>query len=151
MMVLNLILSFFLSFTNVSPTTPVKAEAVKPMACNTKAFTDAAINKLPRGYTFLKAYPIDGRGGSRKSVKYSYIFSKNSTYTVRLKNSHPKNVGVRVTIMNSRRKKIASSYVKGRYYPGLGYKCGATGISYITFSFDGKHDYCAGGVLAFKR
>ena len=120
MMVLNLILSFFLSFTNVSPTTPVKAEAVKPMACNTKAFTDAAINKLPRGYTFLKAYPIDGRGGSRKSVRYSYIFSKNSTYTVRLKNSHPKNVGVRVTIMNSRRKKNSIELCKRKILPRFG-------------------------------
>ena len=145
MMVLNLILSFFLSFTNVSPTT------VKPMACNTKAFTDLVLQTLPRGYTFLKAYPVDGRGGARKSIKYSYIFSKNSTYMVRLKNSSAKNIGVAVTIYDSRRKKIASSFVKGKYYPGLGYKCGATGIYYITFDFDGKGDYCAGGVLAFKR
>jgi len=145
MMVLNLILSFFLSFTNVTPT------PVKPMACNTKAFTDQVIKKLPKGFTFLKAYPVDGRQGQRKFIKYSYIFSKNSTYTVRLKNSNPKNVGFIVSIMNSRRKKIVSSYARGRYYGGLNYKCSATGIYYITFQFDGKGDYCGGGVLAFKR
>ena len=145
MMVLNLILSFFLSFTNVTPTT------VKPMACNTKAFTDQVIKKLPKGFTFLKAYPVDGRQGARRIVKYSYIFSKNSTYTIRLKNSSPKNIGVIVSIMNSRRRKVVSSYARGRYYGGLNYKCSATGIYYITFQFDGKGDYCAGGVLAFKR
>lgn len=147
MMVLNLILSFFLSFTNTN-VTPTSAE---PMACNTRVFTKLVIKKLPRGFTFLKAYPVDGRGGSRINIKYSYIFSKNSTYTVRLKNSHPQNKGVRVVIENSRRNKIASSFVNGRYYNGLTYKCSATGIYYIKFKFDGQGDYCAGGVLAFKR
>ncbi|OJJ16485.1 hypothetical protein BKI52_34000 [marine bacterium AO1-C] len=144
-MVLNLILSFFLSFTNVTPT------AVKPMACNSKAFTDLVIKKLPKGYTFLKAYPIDGRQGQRKLVRFSYIFSKNSTYTIRIKNSSPKNEGLIVKVLDSRKKVKVSSYARGRYYSGLNYKCSATGIYYITFQFDGKGDYCAGGVLAFKR
>ena len=145
MMVLNLILSFFLSFTNVTPT------SVKPMACNTKAFTDHVIKKLPKGYTFLKAYPIDGRQGQRKRMKNSYIFSKGSRYTIRLKNSSPNTVGLVAELQDSRRRTLVSSFVRGKYYKGLNYKCNATGIYYIVFRFDGKGDYCAGGVLAFKR
>ncbi len=145
MMVLNLILSFFLSFTSATPTD------VKPMACNTKAFTDQVIHKLPKGYTFLKAYPVDGRQGQRKCLIYSYIFSKNSVYTIRMKNSSPKNIGLIVKVLDSRKRIKVSSYARGKYYAGLNYKCSATGIYYIKFCFDGKGDYCAGGVLAFKR
>ncbi len=147
MIVLNLVLALFLSYTNPGET---KIEKEVP-ACDAKAYKDRCVKSLPEGYTFLKSYTIDGKGGSRKDVEYSYIFSKNTEYLVMLANSGNDTKGLKVTLYDSNRRPLATSYNKGRYYPAMIYKCHATGIYFIRFSFENTNDYCAGSVLAFKR
>jgi hypothetical protein len=148
MLVLNLILSLFLSWFNPTeePTQPTKVNA-----CNAKVFKDKCIKDLPDGYTFLKSYTIDGQGGVKKKVEFSYIFSKNNNYLVMLANSNPQTKGIVVTLYDSNRKKLASSFSKEKYYPAMAYKCNATGIYYLSFTFENTNDFCAGSVLSFKR
>lgn len=151
MIILNLVLALLLTHTN--PTVKSNTVEVEPMACNAQAYKDLCVEKLPDGYTFLKSYTIDGKNGARKSVRYSYIFSKNTSYLIMLANTNSKSKSVnkiKVTLYDSNGKKLASSYSKGRYYPGLSYKCNATGIYFMKFQFDGSN-FCAGSVLAFKR
>jgi hypothetical protein len=145
MMVLNLILAFFLSVFN--PT----EEPQRVNACDAKTYKDKCVRDLPDGYTFLKSYTIDGQGGTKKKVEFSYIFSKNNSYLIMLGNSSPQTKGIVVTIYDSNRKKLAASFSNGKYYPAVAYKCNATGIYYLTFTFEGTNDYCAGSVLSFRR
>jgi hypothetical protein len=146
MVVLNLILALFLSFLNPVKESPLQAE------CDAKTYKDRCIKGLPEGYTFLKSYTIDGKAGIRKKVEYSYIFSKNTNYLVMLANRDAQTKGVTVTLFDSNRRQLATSFAKGKYYPAMAYKCNATGIYYLTFNFDtAAPDYCAGSVLGFKR
>lgn len=146
MIVLNLILALMLSFTN--PTPPKESAQAE---CDAKAYKDKCIKGLPDGFTFLKSYTIDGKAGQRKKVEYSYIFSKNTNYLVLMANSNPQTKGIVVTLYDSNRKQLATSLTKGKYYPALAYKCNATGIYFISFTFEGADNYCAGSVLGFKR
>lgn len=141
MMILHLTLSLFLSFIHLSSSPP----------CNSKEYSTEAIKALPKNYTFLKVYPVDGKGGKRKTVNYNYIFSKNISYLLKLKSGDANIKGMYVVLKNKQGKTVASSYTKGKYFNGLLYRCKATGVYSISFIFEGKSDYCAGAVLAFKR
>ena len=141
MTILHLILSIFLPFIHPSPIIP----------CDSKEYTTQAIKALPKNYTFLKVYPVDGKGGKRKAVNYNYIFSKNISYLLKLKDGKEKLKGIYVLLKNKQGQTIASSYTKGKYFNGLLYRCKATGVYNISFVFEGKSNYCAGAVLAFKR
>lgn len=143
MVILNLVLALFLSITN--PVTDLAS------ACDAKTYKDKCISSMPPSYTFLKSYTIDGKGGAKKSVEYSYIFSKNTTYLIMLANNDAQTRGITVTVSDSNKKQLANSFSKGKYYPALLYKCNATGIYFLTFTFEDTKDFCAGSVLGFKR
>jgi len=123
---------------------------VKPQECDAKPFKDTALKAIREGYTFLKSYSIDGAGGSKKEIKFSYIFTKNNNYTINMNNGIASCSGLYVVIYDSNGTQQASSLSGGKYYPALSYKCGATGMYHITFKFVDK-PYCAGAVLSFKR
>lgn len=149
MVVLNLVLALFLSYTN--PVNVTSKPLVETVACDAKQYRDKCVKNIPEGWTFLKSYTLDGRNGARKQVEYSYIFSKNTTYLVVLANNDSRTKGLKVTLYDSNRKQLASSFVKERYYPAVAYKCNATGIYFMRFTFENPKDYCAASVLAFKR
>ena len=154
MIVLNLVLALFLSFINPTEEVSVNTENESheiTVDCDAKPYKDKCVASLPDGYTFLKSYTIDGRNGTRKKVMYSYIFSKNTAYLVMLANGSAQTKGVKVTLKDSNRKQLASSFANGKYYPALAYKCNATGIYFLEFEFEGGSTFCAGSVLAFKR
>lgn len=146
MVILYLILSTLLSLH-----TTKKIEG--SMLCDSKPHMDRCTSALPDGYTFLKSYSIDGKDGSKKTIEYSYIFSKDTNYLIMLANNagNPQVQGLKVTIYNSNRQPLAESFARGKYYPAISYKCNATGIYFIKFTFDNSPSYCAGSVLAFKR
>ncbi|MDW8345357.1 MAG: hypothetical protein RML94_00265 [Bacteroidia bacterium] len=116
-----------------------------------KQYIDKCLSRLEEGYTFLKNYELDGEDGSKKNIEYSYIFSKNTKYMIVIANSSAETKGIYVTLYDSERRKITSSYVNGKFYPIISYTCSATGIYYMTFTFENTKDYCAASVLAFKR
>jgi hypothetical protein len=119
--------------------------------CDTEKYSNDCISKLQPGFTFLKSYAIDGQGGSKDKVEYSYVFTKGAQYQISICNPGSNTDGIVVKLFDSSRTQVASSYVQGSYLSGLTFPCNTTGIYYITFTFEGSSNYCGGSVLGFKR
>ena len=119
--------------------------------CGADAQANECISTLQDGFTFLKTFKIDGQGGAKSKVEYSYVFSKDTQYFLNVCNDGDGTDGIVVTMYDSKRQMISTNINNGKYYPGLIYPCKATGIYYITFTFQNSQNYCGGGVLGFKR
>ncbi|SFC54958.1 hypothetical protein SAMN05421780_106219 [Flexibacter flexilis DSM 6793] len=121
--------------------------------CDAAGFIDHCNGKLVNGYNFLKSFSIDGaKAGNGGKVEYSYVFSKDSNYLVTLCGKDGDAKKLIVTLYDSNRKELGSNLDKasGAFYPVFGYKCSATGIYYLSFSYQGGGE-CGGSVLGFKR
>lgn len=119
--------------------------------CNSEQFTDACIPKLASGFNFLKAYKIDGQGGSKTKVEYSYVFTKGTQYMINVCATGENTDGIVVTLFDSNRNKVASSKINGQYISAIAYPCNTTGIYYIQYTFDNSTQFCGGSALGFKR
>lgn len=150
MIVFNLVLALFLTFWN--PTENESKPKIEVFACDAKAYKDKCVEEIPEGYTFLKSYTLDGQNGARRKIQNSYIFSKNTQYLLLINNGGANKVnGLKVTIYDSNRRKIAESYANNRFYSGVGYKCNVTGIYHFEFEYVERSNFCGAGVLTFKR
>lgn len=118
--------------------------------CNADSFVHACIPKLAPGFNFLKGYKVDG-GNNKDQVEYSYVFTTGTQYMINLCVSGNSNTGVIVSLFDSNRSKVASSKVNDQVVSALQYSCGATGIYYIQYTFEGALSRCAGSALGFKR
>jgi hypothetical protein len=118
--------------------------------CNADSFSNACIPKLATGFNFLKSYKIDGAGGAKDKVEYSYVFTKGTQYFVNLCTSGNSPDGIVVSLFDSNRNKVASSKINGQLVSAIAYPCNATGIYYIQYTFDGGSK-CGGSALGFKR
>ncbi len=119
--------------------------------CNADALSNQCIPKLASGFNFLKSYKIDGEGGSKDKVEYSYVFTKGTQYMINICAPNQPTDGIVVTLYDSNRNKVATSKVNGQYISAIAYPCNATGIYYIQYTFDGSSTYCGGSALGFKR
>lgn len=119
--------------------------------CNSDGFATACIPKLASGgFNFLKSYKVDGDGGKEK-VEYSYVFTKGTQYMINLCANGAATDGIVVTIYDSGRNTVATSKINGQIVNAIAYPCNATGIYYITYTFDGSSGKCGGSALGFKR
>jgi hypothetical protein len=119
--------------------------------CNSDNFSNACIPKLAGGFNFLKSYKIDGEGGSKDKVEYSYVFTKGTQYMINICATGQATDGIVVTLFDSGRNKVASSKINGQFIAAIAYPCNATGIYYIQYTFDGSAAHCGGSALGFKR
>jgi hypothetical protein len=119
--------------------------------CNPDNFANACIPKLASGFNFLKSYMVDGKGGSKEKVEYSYVFTKGTQYMINLCANGAATDGLVVTLFDSGRNKVASSKINGQFISAIAYPCNATGIYYIQYTFDGSAAKCGGSALGFKR
>ena len=119
--------------------------------CDPSQLAQASISNLPDSFTFLKTFKIDGRGGQRERVEYSYVFSKDTDYALNIQSSGESTDGIVVSMYDSNRNRVATNFVNGSFFGGIQYPCKATGIYYITFTFEESQSYCGGSVLGFKR
>lgn len=119
--------------------------------CDVNKFVDNCNGKLASGYTFLKSYSIDGASSGK--VEQSYVFSKDTNYLITLCSEAESADGMVVTLYDSQRKQLISSHDKknDRYLPAIGIRINATGIYYLTFTFEGGGPKCGGSVVGFKR
>ncbi len=106
---------------------------------------------LAPGYTFVKSYRIDGKNGERKKIEYTCVFSKDTNYMIRMAGKDGNQQGLIVTLYDSRREQQASSFLNDKFFPGWQYKCSATGIYYLSFTFKDSKSYCGAAVLGFRR
>lgn len=119
--------------------------------CDAENFSNACIPKLTGGFNFLKSYKIDGQGGAKDKVEYSYVFTKGTQYMINLCAEGSNTDGLVVSLYDSQRNKVASSKVNDQFISAIAYPCNATGIYYIQYTFDGSASYCGGSALGFKR
>jgi hypothetical protein len=119
--------------------------------CNAENLSNQCIPKLATGFNFLKSYKVDGAGGSKDKVEYSYVFTKGTQYMINICATAQPTDGIIVSLYDSNRNKVASSKINGQYIAAIAYPCNATGIYYIQYTFDGSATYCGGSALGFKR
>jgi len=127
----------------------IKTEA--SAQCDPGTFANVCIPKLSGGFNFLKAYKVDGEGGNKTKVEYSYVFAKGTQYMINLCTGNGDADGVVVTLYDSNRNKKVSNVYEGEYLSAIQYLCNATGIYYITYTFENSSQYCGGSALGFKR
>lgn len=119
--------------------------------CNTENLSNDCIPKLASGFNFLKSYKIDGDGGSKEKVEYSYVFTKGTQYMINICAPNQPTDGIVVTLFDSQRNKVATSKINGQFIAAIAFPCNATGIYYIQYTFDGSTAYCGGSAMGFKR
>ncbi|UII29329.1 hypothetical protein LVD15_13130 [Fulvivirga maritima] len=119
--------------------------------CNPEQYTDACIPKLASGFNFLKSYKIDGQGGAKTKVEYSYVFTKGTQYMINVCATGSGTDGIVVSLFDSNRNQVATSKINGQYISAIAYPCNTTGIYYIQYTFDNSTEFCGGSALGFKR
>jgi hypothetical protein len=117
--------------------------------CNPTELVEACPGNIPNGFTFVKSYELNSVGHNEKKVEKSYVFSKDMTYSLAMCKGDPTNVIVK--IFDSNRKEVATNFYENKVLPTFGFKCGATGIYYMAFSFAKAEKDCGAAVLAFKK
>ncbi|PKQ70722.1 hypothetical protein [Raineya orbicola] len=120
--------------------------------CDVTEYTNKCAERLkPDGFKYLKSYKLDFMNGSKKQIIYSYVFSNNTSYRITLANGN--NKGLFVTLMDSEKKPVASSYLEKekKYMPAIDIKCSRTGIYYLAYEVKEGKDYCGSSVIGFKR
>jgi hypothetical protein len=119
--------------------------------CNPESFTAACVPKLATGFNFLKSYKIDGEGGAKEKVEYSYVFTKGTQYMINICANGAATDGIVVSLFDSNRNQVASSKIDNQVVSAIAYPCNATGIYYIQYTFSKSAAYCGGSALGFKR
>ena len=118
--------------------------------CDPESYTSACIPKLSDGFNFLKSYKVDGQGGNKSKVEYSYVFTKGTQYMLNVCSEGGAD-GIVVSLYDSRRNKVGTNVHAGQSLGAFVYPCKATGIYYITYTFDSSNSYCGGSALGFKK
>lgn len=118
--------------------------------CDTGTLTSMALSKLG-DHTFVKSYRIDGRGGKRKTIEYTCVFSKDTDYRIRVASRDGGANGIIATLYDSKRNQVGTSFINNKFLTGITYKCQATGIYYLKFEFRNSKNYCGAAVLGFHR
>ncbi len=122
--------------------------------CTADTYTEACISEIQsKGYTFVKSYKIDGEGGAKQKIEYSYVFSKDTEYLFAINGKDGEASGVVLTIFDSNRKMITTNFDKpnNKFYKAINFPCKVTGIYYMTFTFEASKSHCAAAVVGFKR
>ncbi len=138
---ISLILSWLLCFVSLD----------SPGQCNVDPLINQCSSKLG-DFIFLKSYKIDGVANAGE-IEYSYVLSKETTYFLALSDGKDDIPQITVTLLDGNRKPIASNFDKktAKYFPGLAYKCGATGVFYMVYRVNSPSSKCAVSVIGFKK
>jgi hypothetical protein len=119
--------------------------------CDTEIYTERALRILPQGFTFVKSYRVDGKNGIKKQIEYTCVLSRDTNYAIRLSSKDGGVNGLKVTLYDSQRNELATSFANNKLFLGWTFKCKTTGIYYLSFTFQDSQSYCGGAVMGFKR
>lgn len=119
--------------------------------CNAELYISRAMRELSQGFQFSKSYRIDFRGGTRKKIEYTCVFSKDTNYQIHIVSKDGNAYGLIGTLYDSRRNRIVTSYYNNKFMSSWTYKCRSTGIYYLSFTYKDSKSYCGAAVLGFSR
>jgi hypothetical protein len=137
-------LLFFIAFIGISTSSALAQ-------CDAASKVEVCAPNPKSGYTLIKSFEVDGKGGTKTKVEYSYVFTKGTKYLVNVCGGIDTPDGVIVTLYDKYRNKVASNLVDGQIVKAIAYPCSATGIYYITYTFQESKEYCGGSTIGFKR
>ena len=118
--------------------------------CDAMSKAKQCAPKPDSGYTLIKSFAVNGENGSKLKIEYSYVFTKGTKYLVNVCSGDTPD-GVVVTLYDKYRNKVASNLINGKPLNAFAYPCRATGIYYITYTFQESQSFCAGSTIGFKR
>ena len=119
--------------------------------CDAAGTAAGCVPNPDSGYTLIKSFEVDGKGGTKTKIEYSYVFTKGTKYLVNVCGGAKTPDGVVVTLYDKYRNKVASNLVDGKVVKAISYPCSATGIYYITYTFYESKNFCGGSTIGFKR
>src|SRR5688500_2731092 len=120
-------------------------------ACDAELLCKECLPRLPGDFNFIKNFMVDGQGGSREKVEYSYVLTRGTQYLVNLCAKDKTADGIVMSLFDANRNLIVTSRAGKQYVTALAYTCNATGTYYIRDTFDGSMSFCGGSTLSFKR
>jgi len=135
---------FFITFISFSVT-------ISMAQCDATEKVTGCMPNPGSGYTLIKSFEVDGKGGTKEKIEFSYVFTKGTKYMVNVCGGVDTPDGVVVTLYDKYRNKVASNLFDGQVLKAISYPCAATGIYYITYTFQDSKDYCGGSTIGFKR
>jgi hypothetical protein len=119
--------------------------------CDFNSQSQRCIQNLHDGFIYIKSFEVDGLNGEKEKIEYSYVMTRDTQYYLNICTPEADLDGIIVTIYDSQRNAVSSNYTDGKFYEALIFQCSATGIYYITFTFNGSKNFCGSSVLAFKK
>jgi hypothetical protein len=119
--------------------------------CGQDELKNQCVPQLASGFNYIRSYKIDGVGGTKEKIEYSYVFCKDTQYLINICTPNNGKNGIIVSLYDSQRNKVASSKIDDKLVSRLAYQCSSSGIYYMQYTFDGTTTYCGGSALAFKR
>jgi len=145
---INLSLALMILFLNLAPSLSVFAQ------CEDEDFLDDCAAGIG-DFKFLKAYKIKVKGdksGAIPTIEYKSMFSKGKSYLINAC-SDPDGGKLIVSLYDRNHRLISSNFNKKtkEYYPGVAYRCTATGLYYLSYTFRAEKGGCGVSVLGFKQ
>ena len=119
--------------------------------CDPNANARTCIPMMADGYTLIKSFEIDDNNKEKEKVEYSYVFTKGTKYLINVCGNDGTADGVIITVYDKYRNQVASSQVNGNAAQAIAVTCKATGIYYLTYTFQQTSAHCAGSNIGFKR
>ena len=119
--------------------------------CNVDLYSEKSLSKISSGYMYSKSYRVDGKGGRIPKVEYSVILSKDTNYQFSMQGKDGGAYGVNFRLLDSKRNEIATNFINEKHFDKLTYRCKASGLYYMVFSFTEDSANCAAAVVAFRR
>ncbi|MBR9998760.1 MAG: hypothetical protein KFF73_07305 [Cyclobacteriaceae bacterium] len=126
---------------------PANADA----QCDFNKQSQRCIKDLHDGFIYIKSFEVDGLNGGKEKIEYSYVMTRDTQYYLNICTPESNPDGIIVTIYDSQRNAVSSNFADGKFYEALIFQCSATGIYYLTFTFNDSKNFCGSSVLAFKK
>ena len=118
--------------------------------CNASEIVDICTPKLANGFMFIKGFEVNGKDGQLEKVEYSYPFANGTDYIINLCPQDVESEGLVVTLSDHKRNKLVTNVIDGQYASAIVFSCKASGLYYITYTFEKSNSNCGGSIIGFK-
>ncbi|WP_116107554.1 hypothetical protein [Lewinella sp. IMCC34191] len=133
-----------LCFT-LATSTPLTAQ------CNFSAYQQHSASKIPEGQRLLKSFHLDGKNGEKKEVEVKVNLRKDTNYYFQLATGSDGGAeGVVAAVINNKKNEVASSYDHTGYREQFNYRCRASGVYTVVFTFKETDVYCGAATVSVE-
>lgn len=126
--------------------------------CNVELFMERSMKDV-EGFIYDKSFRIDGKKGARPRIEFLAVLNRDTNYRFVInsgnsaEDSESSNAnGLRMTIYDQQRNPVLTNFINEKFFSAIDYKCGATGLYTIAFTFSKEsRSFCGAAVMAFRR